>query len=168
MDIRKLNSILMRTAAVLLLLVMLTTSVVSGHYARYTTTVTSGDSARVAKYEVTVAAASADTLKLDPNGTDKTASYNFSVTSGSEVTVEYDLVVVFPKAMQEGITLTLTQGSTEISLTQDGNIYKAANAGTFSPTGGTHAYTLTFAATEPIGADELKDIAIRVDARQVD
>lgn len=43
----------MRLAAVLLSLVMLTTGVVSGRYARYVTSATGSDSARVAKFTVT-------------------------------------------------------------------------------------------------------------------
>jgi hypothetical protein len=43
----------MRLAAVLLSLVMLTTGMVSGRYARYVTSATGSDSARVAKFTVT-------------------------------------------------------------------------------------------------------------------
>ena len=52
MDIRKLNSILMRTVAVLLMLVLVTSGMVSGRFARYVTTAEYSDSARVAKFHV--------------------------------------------------------------------------------------------------------------------
>ena len=52
MDIKKLNSILMRTAAVLLMLVLVTSGMVSGRFARYVTTAEYSDSARVAKFHV--------------------------------------------------------------------------------------------------------------------
>ena len=47
------HTIVLRLAAVLLSLVMLTTGLVSGRYARYATSETGSDSARVAKFTVT-------------------------------------------------------------------------------------------------------------------
>lgn len=164
---RKSPVIALRAAAVLLVLVLMTTSVVSGRYARYTSTATGSDRARVAKYAVTVTAATGNQIVLDPNSS-KTVSYDFSVTSGSEVAVEYDLTVVFQKALPEGVVLSLTREDEKIDLTHSDNTYTAKNAGTFNPRGGTHAYTLTFTAEKPVGADTLESIAIRVDARQVD
>lgn len=52
-DIRKLNRILMRTVAVLLILVLVSTGMVTGRYARYTSSASGGDSARVARFSVT-------------------------------------------------------------------------------------------------------------------
>ena len=52
MDYKKINSILMRVVAVLLMLVMLSTGMVSGRYARYVTTATYEDGARVARFNV--------------------------------------------------------------------------------------------------------------------
>ena len=52
MDIGKINGILMRTAAVLLALVLLSSSVVTGRYARYVTTATYEDGARVARFNI--------------------------------------------------------------------------------------------------------------------
>lgn len=164
---RRTPVIALRTAAVLLILVMMTTSIVSGRYARYTSSATVSDSARVAKYDVSVKAITGDQIVLDPNSSN-TASYNFSVTSGSEVTVEYDLLIELPQALQEGIVLSLAQGEGNIPLTKTDNTYTAENAGTFTPQGGTHSYILTFTADLPIGADQLNNVAIRVNARQVD
>ena len=47
---RKIHGIVLRAAAVLLVMVLLTTGVVSGRYARYVTTVSDSDSARVAAF----------------------------------------------------------------------------------------------------------------------
>ena len=47
---RKIHGIVLRAAAVLLVMVLLTTGVVSGRYARYVTTVSNSDSARVAAF----------------------------------------------------------------------------------------------------------------------
>lgn len=162
---RKPHVIVLRLAAVLLVLVMLSTSMVAGRYARYTATATASDSARVAKYEITFSSDPNESIALSEGAP---ASYRFSVTSGSEVTVEYDLVIILPKALPDGITISLSNGTTNVDLTAEGNQYVAVKAGTFAPQGGTHTYTLTFTATKAIAADTLSKIAIRVDARQVD
>ena len=164
---RKTHVIALRAAAVLLLLVLMSTSIVSGRFARYASSATASSSARAAKYDISVSADSTSWIDLDPNSS-ASASYGFSVISGSEVTVEYDLIVVFKKALPEGIVLSLIRGDEEIDLTYSDNTYTAKKAGTFDPQGGTHAYTLTFTAEKPVGADKLESIAIRVDARQVD
>ena len=49
----KLSSIVIRAAAVLLMLVLVSTSMVTGRYARYTTSASGEDSARVARFSVT-------------------------------------------------------------------------------------------------------------------
>lgn len=53
---RKINKIMMMTVAILLSLVLITSSVVSGTLAKYTTSSSTSDSARVAKWGVTVEA----------------------------------------------------------------------------------------------------------------
>lgn len=163
---KKAYVIVLRLAAVLLILVMLSTSMVAGRYARYTSTAIGSDSIGVAKYEVSVSAQSSNNLTLAPN---TPANYTFTVSSGSEVSVEYDLIIILPKALPDGVTLSLSNGTKNISLaTADGIHYTAANAGTFTPQGGTHTFTMTLTATRAIAADTLSKIAIRVDARQVD
>lgn len=52
MDIRKLNLILMRAVAALLMMVLVTSGMVSGRFARYVTTATYEDGARVAKFNI--------------------------------------------------------------------------------------------------------------------
>lgn len=162
---RKIHVIVLRTAAVLLVFVMLSTSLVAGRYARYSTTVTASDSARVAGYQISVSSSSGNDITLS---TESPASYTFSVASASEVAVEYDLIITLPKALPGGVSLSLTQGETGIALTPENNTYTATKAGTFSAQGGAHEYTLTFTATQPVGADTLESISVRVDARQVD
>lgn len=164
---RKPHVIVLRLAAVLLVLVMLSTSMVAGRYARYTSTVTASDSARVAKYEITVSSEPNESIALSES---TPASYRFSVTSGSEVTVEYDLTIILPQAqaLPTGIDISLKYGDEIVNLKQTGNQYAAKNVGTFSPQGGTHEYTLVFTATPPVGAGTIDGISIRVDARQVD
>ena len=157
--------IVLRLAAVLLVLVMLSTSMVAGRYARYTATATASDSARVAKYAISVSSNSNENIALSDG---VPASYSFSVTSESEVTVEYDLVIILSQEIPSGIDISVKYGDETKSLTQTGNQYTARNIGTFSPLGGTHEYTLIFTATQPVGAGTIDGISIRVDARQVD
>lgn len=50
---REVHTILLRLAAVLLSLVLITTGIISGRYARYVTSASGSDSARVAKFSIT-------------------------------------------------------------------------------------------------------------------
>lgn len=95
------KNVMMRVASVLLVAVMLTTCVISGTFAKYVTDATSSDSARVAKWGVTVTGSSdmfdkeyknsgsevtvySSTDKLVAPGTDGTLS-SFTVTGTPEV-----------------------------------------------------------------------------------
>ena len=77
---------ILRTAAVLLILVMLSTSIMVGRYARYTSGATSKDSARVAKFEVTVSdkASQLASILIQPG---EDAQKHFTVENKSEVAV---------------------------------------------------------------------------------
>lgn len=85
---QNIHVILLRTAAVLLILVMLTTSMVAGRYARYVTTATGSDSARVAKFSVSESGSFFTTisLKVSPG---ENATAEVVVKNDSEVAVEY-------------------------------------------------------------------------------
>lgn len=91
MDIRKLNCILMRTAATLLLLVLVTTSMISGQLARYVTTATYEDSARVARFNIV------EEGKLSANMNTNIAPgvslEMISIKNYCEVAVEYTITV---------------------------------------------------------------------------
>lgn len=134
-------------------------------FSGYIAKTTGGDDARTAKYDVSVSSISGEALTLAP---DTPASYTFSVTSSSEVAVEYDLVISLPNALPEGVVLSLKRGDTPVTVAVDGTVYTVLGAGEFTALGGTHTYTLTFTATQPIGADRVENISIRVDARQMD
>lgn len=92
--------IVLRFAAVLLILVMLSTSMIAGRYARYTTTATGSDSARVAKFEVTetsdlLTQNKSIAISIIPGGTDRT---EIKVNNASEVSVQYRIDVDNPYA----------------------------------------------------------------------
>ena len=87
------NSILMRTVAVLLMLVFLSTAMVTGRYARYISSASGEDSARVAKFDVTVIEGSQTqsvTIPIQPG--DYVDKY-YEVTNNSEVTVALNYTV---------------------------------------------------------------------------
>lgn len=77
----KLN-IPMVAALILLLMTMISVHMTSGLYARYTTSASGTDSARVAKFDVDSA------VSRNDDGT-----YTLTVTNKSEVAVEYSIVV---------------------------------------------------------------------------
>ena len=96
----RLNVILMRLVAVLLSLVLISTAIVSGRYARYTTTASGEDSARVARFlmkgdktDVEQTMIQSFTLKMEPGQTQRIPVF---VNYKSEVALEYTLTVNRP------------------------------------------------------------------------
>lgn len=91
MNIGKINSILMRTAAVLLMLVLVTSGMVSGRFARYVTTATYEDGARVAKFNIVEKGSFFTQLQTDiaPGVTQEM----ITVKNYSEVAVEFTITV---------------------------------------------------------------------------
>ena len=78
---RKAHVIVLRAAAVLLILVMLSTSMVAGRYARYTSSASGNDSARVAKFRVTESGDLKTTfiVKISPGkSVDKTTDFFYA------------------------------------------------------------------------------------------
>lgn len=103
---RKPHVIALRTAAVLLILVLMTTSIVSGRYARYASSATGRDTARVAKFQVTEEGFTGDPIKvlISPG---ETAKHQISVHNDSEVTVECSVAAV---SEYENLPLTFSVG----------------------------------------------------------
>ena len=89
----KLN-IPMCAALVLLLLTMITTHMTADLYAKYTTTASGADSARVAKFDVKCTVTPV-TGTMD--------QFTVTVTNDSEVAIEYDLTVVSDVTMDATI-----------------------------------------------------------------
>lgn len=98
MNIQKQSRILMRTAAVLLLLVLVSTSMVTGRYARYTTTVTASDSARVARFSVkeNVTFFSETETVCAEFAPGEMKEITISVENDSEVTIAYTIQAANP------------------------------------------------------------------------
>ena len=83
---KNIHAILMRAVVVLLVLVCLSTAMVTGRYARYFSSVTVNESARVAKFEVTVQDQETQYASI-PIQPGETAHKYFSVENKSEVAV---------------------------------------------------------------------------------
>lgn len=101
------GTLMMRIAAVLLCLVLFSLHLMSGLYAKYTSSGNGDDTARVAKFEVNVtgipSAVSIDS-KTTNNGT-----YEITVTNESEVAVEYDIIVTLGN-QASGVSTVLKTG----------------------------------------------------------
>ena len=130
-DNRKPHVIVLRLAAVLLILVTLSTSMIAGRYARYTTTASASDTARVAKFEVHE---SSDLLtdnvaiRIIPGST----AQNFvEITNNSEVAVCCTITAENPyKVFPLAFTLYNVEvvGDTTNLIPFDGNIAPGAEA----------------------------------------
>ena len=166
---------------VLLCLVLFSAHLTSGLYARYTSTSSAGDNARVAKFDVSSAntnTADVDfNINLDFFDPQMQSDYiEFEVSSSSEVTVSYDVILILPEGMVELIeagilVISLDENATP---TVDGtNRTVIFDAGTFNAAvdqARTHKLTFSFKEGSVISDTiEIKENAtLRVLAEQVD
>lgn len=90
------SGILTRIAALLLCFVTASACMMSGLLAKYSTTGSGSDEARVAKFDVVVSGMPSDTIQVICNNYDgDTGVYTFTVTNNSEVAVEYDVKLTY-------------------------------------------------------------------------
>ena len=89
---------------VLLCMFMFSLYLSGGMYARYATTDSGGDGARVAKFDVASKGENGIALNINLDFFDPAKQHDsieFEVMSSSEVAVEYDVVLVLPEEMME-------------------------------------------------------------------
>ena len=165
---------LYRVVAVLLVLAVGLSMLATSPYAKYATSASSTDSARVAKFSVTAAKASTQTSEELSLSTDSTtATYAFTVTNESEVVISYDVKLTVPSAMT-GVTPKLVKAdNTEVTgTTSDNKTYTFSNAGTLAANAGsTNAanHTIKFALdTSTAETATYTGIKLDVVATQVD
>ena len=119
MDIRKLNLILMRAVAALLMMVLVTSGMVSGRFARYVTTATYEDGARVAKFNIIE---NRGTLITDMRAdiAPGTSTEMISVQNFSEVAVQFTIKV---ESLYDNIPLKfqILDGTTSVAETKTAN-----------------------------------------------
>ena len=172
--------VVFRLGIILLCCMLFSTYLMGNLYARYTTTASGSDSARVAKFDVVNAIQTAtQTIQLHFYKSDMlNDTVGFSVTSSSEVAVKYDVVVTIPTMNSyDWLVVELKLGDTVINGTANGNKFTFSNVGTFSPNDATQRdYTLTFSikpesqGNPPAGLTNVTDgeVTITVHAEQID
>ncbi len=161
-DIWRLARILVAATLVTTLLACLAVGV----YARFFSTASGSDAARVARFDVSAVFMGTDTdFSLSEGADTSTVSYPFSVTSNSEVAVSYDVVLTLPFVLPNGITFTID--GVAPTPNEEGVIYTFSNIGTITAIGGTNFHTLVITATEFSVEKTLDDIKVEIIASQV-
>ena len=145
---------MMRLASVLLVLTLLTTSVISGTFAKYVTTASSSDSARVARWGITMGLEE----NVTGNGTEIfVANYGSTVAgvNATDATTEEDVVAPGTsgsvKYVVDGTPETAYQITFDGTTTTPVDIYLAAGAYTYAADAGdnaTYATTMSVASME--------------------
>lgn len=128
-------------ALVLLFLTMVSIHMTSGLYARYTSTSTASDSARVAKFDVDANKQDDVTVICDIDGDN--GDYVITVNNKSEVAIKYNIDLVFDKALFAGVELKI--GETK-GVVLDDKTVKFSDVGLLAP-GGNMDHTVTFHVT---------------------
>ena len=164
----------------LLCLALFSTSMTGGLYARFSSTATGNGTAQVAIFDVRNTLQSVDTsIDLhfyEPNRS--TDSIAFSVTSGSEVSVKYDVIITLPEgADYTWLEVQLVSDQQTTSADPVLNTFTFSDVGQFDPKDeSVHNYTVTFtikldyAGKPPSSLDDISDgqVTITVHAEQVD
>lgn len=131
-------------------------------FSSYVTTVTGGESARVARFEVKAESIQGNSFMLTPGEAISTQTYNLRVESDSEVAVEYDIVL---KNVPVGISVKL--GSKTLQADANGEI-RFEKVGTFAANDtNSKDHALTFSASVAVEVASM-DIQVSVDFRQID
>lgn len=123
MELKRLSRILMRTAAVLLVLVMLSTSMIAGRYARYVTTATFEDSARVARFNIIEELNEENQLFTDVGARVQpgmTTLEGITIKNYSEVTVDF-VITVTSQYDNLPLSFKMKDGETELDKTVSAN-----------------------------------------------
>lgn len=160
-------------AVVLLLVAVSGTSMWTTTLAKYVTSSSGSDSARVARFEVSAVGKDNTTIELDASNK-KTESYTFTVSNNigdkvNETATGYDVVVTFPKKLT-GVTLTLKNGGKRIDAeTTDSTTYTFKGVGEFAAAEKkTDNLTLTFTIKDDAEDGKWEGIKIEVRAAQKD
>lgn len=136
-----LGTILIRTAAVLFCLLLVSVYLMSGLFARYVSTGQGGDSARVAGFDVTVTPVSNDVhIEYGVSQNDEGA-YQITVENDSEVAITYDIKVVVDKAADSFDIRVALEGN-KLDTTVSNELF-FENAG-YLPPAGTKTHDLMF------------------------
>ena len=130
----ELHTIVLRLAAVLLSLVLITTGMVSGRYARYVTSASGSDSARVAKFTVTQSILQgetdlAQTIPMPEIKPGETVIIDVVVEHDTEVAVRNTVDV---QSLYSNLPLTISVQEKETLSSQSSNFSAEYRPGTFT------------------------------------
>ena len=168
----KLNTML-KLAGILLCLVLVTIHLASNLYAKYTSSDSGSDSARVAAWDVEASGTNASNVKIDlaTAATDNSTvsnTYKVTVTNKSEVASNYDIIVVFDKALSDEITLKL-DGGAKTATTTDDKEFVFSNVGQLGVGNTSATHTLSFTANYAnVDVDYSYKFNVKVDFEQID
>ncbi len=157
------SRLLARILAVATIFTALLCACTIGIFARYSSSVTGTDSARVAKFSVSAAPIGESDFSLTKGSDASFAEYLFSVTSESEVTVTYDVIVTLPDALPSGVSLTMA----EATATVEGLVYTFPSVGRIKPDGEPKTHAIQITATEEAATGTLSNIHVKIVASQV-
>ena len=145
-------------AGILFCLTLISSSLTSNLIAKYSTSTTGGDSARVAKFDV-ITTKDIDKIELVPGDRDSSGTYKFTIKNNSEVVVKNSVIVEnVPENVQVKFNNSASETSGGADITFDVGVLDI---------GGSVDCTLTFYADTNCDT-QIKDVTIQVVAEQVD
>ena len=80
-------------AGILFCLTLISISLTSNLIAKYSTTASGSDSARVAKFDVDTTNSQSNNIELVPGNSDSSGTYKFTIKNNSEVVVKNSVIV---------------------------------------------------------------------------
>ena len=148
-------------AGILFCLTLISSSLTSNLIAKYSTTVSGSDGARVAKFNVSATEDNSqpDTIELVPGDSDSSGTYTFKITNNSEVVVKNNVIV-------QGVPNQVKVVFNGTEKTQTGTDDLTFDVGVLD-IGGSVDCTLTFYADTNCDT-QIKEVTIQVVAEQVD
>ena len=96
----------------------------------------------VAQFDVNVTSSSSVNISLNPSGGKTSQTYQFTVTSASEVAVSYSVKLTLPSHTASGVSIAV--GSQTKTLQSGVTEYIFSNVGTIAAGGGTQDEMVTF------------------------
>ena len=147
-------------AGILFCLTLISSSLTSNLIAKYSTTASGSDSARVAKFDVgTTTNSQPDKIELVPGDRDSSGTYKFTIKNNSEVVVKNSVIVEnVPENVQVKFNNSDPVSSSGTDIAFDVGVLDI---------GGRVECTLTFYADTNCDT-QIKDVTIQVVAEQVD
>ena len=128
-QLHKKKNLAMRLAGVLLLLVCVSTWMLSGMLARYTSVGSGNDHARVAGFKVQVTGTPPEQVVAADKSDTAEASYEVLVENQSEVAVRYSIYVTFEEELPDWMEVELSGGITADTVSPDGKTLYYNNIG---------------------------------------